>query len=136
MTKHIRVGAAVVIMAVFVSGGCILNVASRDPVDDTAYSRLRPTSGMLIAPIALSGTGNLTTPEMVLAAGQTHVSYAHHGQGDFVVRLLDARGQLVQVVANGAGPLTGEAAFTADYPEVITIQIEAGGLWDIAVKQE
>lgn len=86
-------------------------------------------------PIQLVGTGQQASADFPLVPGLAIARMTHGGTGHFGVRLLDAQGQLVDLLANNIGPFDGSKAFQIDQPGRFLLDISADGGWSMTITQ-
>ena len=90
----------------------------------------------------LSGTGNQTTEEFNLTAGDARFVMSHKGREAFVVRLLDQAGRpaggiegLASELANTIGTWNGDRQVPIPTSGRYKLQVTADGAWEVRVQQ-
>lgn len=74
------------------------------------------------------------TPYLAATAGALHITARHNGQRNFIVRLLDTQGRLVDLVANEIGAYEGTTVTNIPASGAYLFVVDADGDWTIEVK--
>ncbi len=102
---------------------------------DTPVPTAAPLPTPTPEPIQLVGAGQQASADFSLFPGLAIARMTHGGTGHFGVRLLDAQGQLVDLLANNIGPFDGSNAFRIDQPGRFLLDISADGGWGVTITQ-
>jgi hypothetical protein len=81
------------------------------------------------------GAGNQVTQPFDLAAGVTLFHLKYTGTGYFGVRLLDAQGEFVELLANDIDAFDGDIVFGLEASGQYLLEIDAEGSWEIRYEQ-
>ena len=82
-----------------------------------------------------SGQGQEATRVFRLNRGLARFSLAHTGDRNFIVWLLDSRGDEVDLLVNEIGPFNGSAALGIEQAGQYLLTVDADGAWEIVVTQ-
>jgi hypothetical protein len=80
------------------------------------------------------GTGQQASPVFALAEGLAVFELVHEGEGEFVVRLLDERGGVVELLARAAGPVQLSKAVQIPARGYYLYDVSATGDWRIGLR--
>ncbi|TCS95756.1 hypothetical protein [Hazenella coriacea] len=84
--------------------------------------------------IELSGKESMTE-SVTLSKGFAILEADHYGDGPFVVKLLDKKGETLDYVFNEYGSYDGKRFITIDQDGIYSFKIEADGSWSIEIDQ-
>jgi len=131
-----------IMFAAFMASGCG-TVASEKTVivTQTVYNETPAASSTVasapIAPAVFSGTGNLTTQKFPLGSGSARFNFKHtDGTANFIVTLMDDKGQTVNIVANAIGPTESTKVLYIPKDGNYMLDVMADGNWTISVQEE
>ena len=82
----------------------------------------------------LNGIGNGNTENLELRAGFTHILFQYTGSSNYIVRLLDADKNEIELIANEIGHCSGNKVISVKQG-IYQFQVEAAGPWSIVVEQ-
>ncbi len=85
-------------------------------------------------PQSFSGTGNQNTPLFTANAGAVFVAGSHNGTRNFIVEVLDSRGQVVALAANAIGNTTTSQSIRIPARGIYVFNVTADGDWTIDAK--
>lgn len=106
------------------------SLPSTQPTQSSAPSSAAPPTG----PILLSGGGSETTEQFTLAQGVAVSQMTYSGGTRFRAEMLDASGQVVDVLADVTSNLTGSTA-TGVSAGQYSVNVTAVGAWEIDIVQ-
>jgi len=86
-------------------------------------------------PVVLAGAGQQASAIFQLNPGLAIAHLTHNGTGHFGVKLLDAQGQSVDLLANDIGPFDGSKAVEIDSGGQFLLDISADGNWSTTITQ-
>jgi len=86
-------------------------------------------------PQTCTGHGQQFSSFFALAAGLATFHMEHSGSSNFIVWLIDAHGDLVELLVNEIGNFNGGKAVGIDAPGIHLLDIQADGDWSITVQQ-
>jgi len=85
-------------------------------------------------PQTFTGRGQDISPFFGLSAGLARFTMTHDGASNFIVWLLDANGEPVDLLVNEIGPFNGSKAAGIDVGRIYLLNITADGNWVINVE--
>jgi len=94
----------------------------------------RPTAGTL-PPLEQEGTGDYFIGPVQLSAGLARFKLSHNGSANFIVTLMNRKGEWVDLLVNEIGSYSGSRAVRAPYAGIYWLGIEADGDWTATVTQ-
>jgi len=109
--------------------------ATNTPVLATAIPAPSPTPTMVPTIQTFAGRGQEATGLFTLNEGLARVDMAHTGDQNFIVWLLDSRGDEVDLLVNEIGPFNGSAALGIEQAGQYLLTVDADGAWEIVVTQ-
>jgi hypothetical protein len=80
------------------------------------------------------GSGPEATETFPLAAGLAVFEVQHRGEGAFLVKLLDANGNVVSEVARGSGSFGGSKSIRIPETGLYLFNVEATGEWNVRLR--
>ncbi len=92
-------------------------------------------AGAVTLPQSFTGQGPQVTPFFAGNTGALRLSLKHSGQRNFIVRVLDTQGRLVDLSANVIGAYDGSKVVRLPTRGVYILVVEADGNWNIDVNQ-
>ncbi|WP_424359769.1 hypothetical protein [Methanocella sp. MCL-LM] len=93
----------------------------------------RPTTAQQV-PISMSGTGPQASEFFYLKQGLTTFKLNHNGESNFIVHLVDSKGNTEEYLVNEIGEFDGSKAIGVSKSGVYLISVDADGDWTISVK--
>jgi hypothetical protein len=87
------------------------------------------------APVSFSGMGKQVSPFFTLKPGLTIFKMTHDGERNFIVHLLDSKGNVVEYLVNEIGKFNGSKAMGTQEGGTYILDIDADGDWKIDISQ-
>jgi len=116
------------------SGDYILDIAADAPwtVDIT---QPRPQTAQSV-PVSFSGKGQQVSQFFTLTPGLARFKLMHNGESNFIVHLLDSKGNQVGIsLVNEIGAFNGSKAMGIENSGIYCLDIGADGNWKIDISQ-
>lgn len=132
------IGVAIPISTLLPSNGSFLLKAEakkKKKKKKKSKKKKSSTKSVNIAPISLSGTGNVATQLFTLQKGVSIFESSYTGDGYFGVWLKDANGNDIDLVANSAGSYSGKKAVGVSKSGSYFLNVEADSNWSITITQ-
>lgn len=93
-------------------------------------------------PIRFSGHGDDVTPKFTLEQGITIITMTHDGSSNFAIKLLNDKGDLVDLLVNEIGAFEGSKAIGVRTDNIIgakpgthLLDVTADGNWEVVIEQ-
>lgn len=101
----------------------------------TAVARARATSAAKFKPVDLSGNGDGVSDKITLKRGLYKFNATHYGKSNFIVRLFDANGPLLDYYVNEIGRYEGTQAVQIKTDGVYFLNVKADGAWTVHITE-
>lgn len=92
-------------------------------------------AGAVTLPRTFSGKNHAYTELFIANTGGLHLTMKHTGQANFIVKILDAQGRLVDLPANVIGTFAGAKVVRVSDKGVYIMVITADGPWKVEAGQ-
>ncbi len=89
----------------------------------------------LNTPTTIIGTGNTVSKFINMKSGLTTFEIKHNGESNFIVWLLNSKGEHTKLIANEIGVFSGNKAIGMSSAGIYLLDIEADGKWLIKINQ-
>ena len=119
--KAVKVGAGEYVIDVTANGAWEIIVEQPRPIEAPPL------------PASLSGSGQTVSVFFFAKRGLARFQMSHSGDGNWAPKLLNAEGDLIELLANEIGKFEGEKAVRIPVDDIYVIDVTANGPWIITV---
>lgn len=121
--------------------------AQDGPVETTDQTKTSPTTTTTpeaqpaeeeinFTPVSVSGTGSKTSEEVDLLKGENTFDVTHNGSGDFIVELIDAKGESAGHIVHASGNHMSKETFNVPADGSYKLKVTADGPWMVTVSHQ